>query len=102
MQGSSRSALRGEKIVVEYSEQTRCQRSLWIVVVLTWRRGIESRNGQLVGIEGTGKISSLIITSNMGIWRKRKGKKREISSECRKINIQGYQRVLTNSNKGWI
>lgn len=87
---------------MEYSEQTRCQCSLWIVVVSTWRCGMEDRNGQLVSIEGTGKISTAIITSNMGIWRKRKEKENEISSECRKINIEGYQRVSTNSNKGWI
>ena len=96
MQGSSRSALRGEKIVVEYSEQTRCQRSLWIVVVLTWRRGIESRNGQLVGIEGTGKISSLIITSNMGIWRKRKGKKKR---DFKRVSENKYPRVSEGINE---
>lgn len=84
MQGSSRSALRGENIVVEYSERTRCPRSLWTVVFSTWRRGMEGRNRQIVGIEGTGKILTLIITSNMGIWRKRKEKKKRFQASVGK------------------
>lgn len=82
---------------MEYSEQTRCQRSLWIVVVSTWRRGMKGRNGQLVGIEGTGKISTLIITSNMGIWRKRKDKKRK--RDFKRVSGNKYPRVSEGINE---